>query len=581
LDALPLDDVKTFELFSRGDTVGVFQFESDGMRKWLSRLKPSHFEDLIAMNALYRPGPMEKIPDFIERKYGRQAIDYDLPGMDEYLAETYGITVYQEQVMLLSQKLAGFTGGQADSMRKAIGKKNREEMQKMEVLFKEGGIRSGHPEERLRKVWEDWVSFAEYAFNKSHAAGYALLGYQTAYLKANYPAEFMAGVLSRNLGDIDEISKCMDECKRMGLTVLGPDVNESDMNFTVNGRGDVRFGMGGIKGVGAAAIELLVQERMAHGAYVSIYDFVERVHPSVLNKKTMEGLVYAGAFDSFDSIRRVDYFVGNDKEETFLDQLIRYGGKMQAEQGREMQSLFGPEHAMAVVRPEPQMAADYSEIDLLNKERELVGIYISAHPLDSYTFEIKHFSTHSLTDAAGLLQEAAMTNKAPEQDLCLAGLVTSVKRAVAKKTGKPWAEMTVEDFTGSIKFSLFGKDYETFMGYLTPGLSLFVRCQPQPRFGSTSGEWELKIRKVTLLANVKDELIAQVCLKLPVDIITPAFRRELVAALQEHAGATRLNVKLIDQESQMVVDFFSRSFRVSMNPGLVAFLERNGIEYTF
>ena len=581
LETLPLDDAKTFELFSRGDTIGVFQFESDGMRKWLSRLKPGHFEDLIAMNALYRPGPMEKIPDFIERKYGRKTIEYDLPGMDEYLAETYGITVYQEQVMLLSQKLAGFTGGQADSMRKAIGKKNRKEMQEMEVLFKNGGITLGHPQEKLRKIWEDWVSFAEYAFNKSHATGYALLGYQTAYLKANYPAEFMAGVLSRNLGDIDEISKCMDECKRMGLTVLGPDVNESDMNFAVNARGALRFGMGGIKGVGSAAIELLVQERKARGPYQSIYDFVERVSPTVLNKKTMEGLVYAGAFDSFDSIRRVDYFVVNDKEETFLDQLIRYGSKMQAEQGKETQSLFGMHNAIPVVRPEPLRAADYSEIDLLNKEKELVGIYISAHPLDSYIFEINHFTTHSLTEAVELLKDVTASNKAPEQDLCLAGLVTSVKKAVAKKTGKPWAEFMVEDFTGSLKFSLFGKDYENFLGYLDPGLSLFIRCQPQPRFGSTSGEWELKIRKITLLANVKDELITQVCLKLPVDIITSEFRRELVAVLQEHSGATRLNIKMVDQANQIVVDFFSRSFRVSMNPGLLAFLERNGIGYTF
>ena len=581
LDTLPLNDAKTYELFGRGDTVGIFQFESDGMRKWLNRLKPSRLEDLIAMNALYRPGPMGKIPDFIERKSGRQAIEYDLPGMEEYLAETYGITVYQEQILLLSQKIAGFTGGQADTMRKAIGKKNWEEMQKMEALFKEGGIKLGHPEEKLKKIWEDWVSFAKYAFNKSHSAGYALLGYQTAYLKVNYPAEFMAGALSRNLGNIEEISKCMDECKRMGLTVLGPDINESDMNFTVNNRGALRFGMGGIKGVGSAAIELLVQERSVHGPYTSVYNFVERVHATVLNKKTMEGLIYAGAFDSFDALRRVDFFVTNDKDETFLDQLIRYGTKMQAEQGKEQHSLFGMHNAIPVVRPEPIRAEDFSEIDFLNKEKELVGIYLSAHPLDSYKFELNHFITHSLSEAAELLKEAALKNKVPEQDICLAGLVTSVKNAVVKKTGKPWAEFTVEDFTASLKFTLFGKDYETFMGYLTPGLSLFVRCQPQPRFGAKSDEWELKIRKITLLAHVKDELITQVCFKLPVEMITPEFRKELVKVLQEHSGSVRLNIKIIDQDNQIVVDFFSRSFRVSMNPGLVDFLDRNGIAYTF
>ncbi|MCL2728079.1 MAG: DNA polymerase III subunit alpha, partial [Bacteroidales bacterium] len=581
LDTLPLDDAKTYELFSRGDTVGVFQFESVGMRRWLSELKPNRFEDLIAMNALFRPGPMEYIPNFIARKHGRSKIEYDLPEMEEYLAETYGITVYQEQVMLLSQKLAGFSGGEADTLRKAMGKKNMKTMKEQEKLFKEGGVQLGHPKEKLKKIWDDWVSFAQYAFNKSHSTCYALLGYQTAYLKANYPAEFMAGLFSRNLDDMGEISKYMDECKRMGLTVLGPDINESGMNFTVNAQGALRFGLGGIKGVGSASIEMAVQERVSNGAFTSIYHFVERVNLSVLNRKTMENLVYAGAFDSFDTIERADYFVANEKGEIFLDQLLRYGSKIQLDKQSRANSLFDMDIAVPAVRPVPVRAENVSDIELLNKECELVGMYLSAHPLDSYAFEIKHFTTHSLPEAAELLKEVAAEGRAPEKEkeLCLAGIVTSVKKAVAKKSGKPFATFTVEDFKGSLTFSLFGKDYENLMSYIDPGLALFIRCQPQSRFGGNNNEWELKINRISLLANIKDEFVRQVCLKIAVEMITPEFRKELAAILKEHPGSVHLKIKLIDQANQMAVDFFSRSIRVSMNPGLVAFLERHGIAY--
>ena len=580
LDTLPLDDAKTYELFSRGDTVGVFQFESDGMRKWLSELKPNRFEDLIAMNALYRPGPMDFIPDFIDRKFGRKEIEYDLPGMDEYLAETYGITVYQEQIMLLAQKLAGFTREQADTLRKAMGKKDKKVMVKLEPLFMEGGMERGHPEETLKKIWHKWIDFSQYAFNKSHSACYALLGYQTAYLKANYPAAFMAGVLSRNLSNMDEISKYMDECKRMGLTVLGPDINESVMNFTVNAQGALRFGLGGIKGVGSIAVEMIVQERETNGPYTSIFDFVERVNPSVLNRKIVDNLVYSGAFDSFGTLDRADYFVVTGKDEAYMDQLLRYGYKVQLEQESNVHSLFGMPGAIPIVRPEPPKAVDFSELEMLNKEREMVGMYLSAHPLDNYTFEIKHFTTHSLPDAAEMIKDVAARNKAAEKEMCLAGLVTSVKKAISKKAGKPWASFTVEDFKGSMSFSLFGRDYETFMNYLESGIALFIRCQPQPRFGGNNSEWELKIKSISLLANVKDELVKQICLKLPIEMITPEFRRELVSVLKEHSGATQLNIKIVDQINQMVVDFFSRSFRISMNPDLVAFLERNRIAYT-
>jgi len=663
LDTLPLDDALTYALFSRGDTTGVFQFESPGMRKRLSELKPSCFEDLIAMNALYRPGPMDYIPDFIKRKNKPDLIEYDLPDMEEYLSGTYGITVYQEQVMLLSQKLAGFTGGQADALRKAIGKKDMKAMKEQEKLFKEKGIAEGHPEEKLKKIWDDWVSFAQYAFNKSHSACYALLGYQTAYLKANYPAAFLAGAMSRNLDNMDEISKLMDECKRIGLEVLGPDVNESVMNFSVNTHGALRFGLGGIKGVGSNAVELIVQEREANGPFQSLFDFVERVPSSVLNKKIMECLVYAGAFDSFESIRRPDYFLSNEKEETYIDQLIRYGNKAQSERASKNNSLFGMHNAIPIVRPQHQIATDFSQLTLLNKERELVGMYLSAHPLEMYAFEIKHFVSHTMPQAAQLLKEIATQNKGYNKEISLAGLVTSVKKLTAKKSGKPYATFTVEDFQGSTTFTLFGKDYENFMSYLDKDLALYIRCEPQQRFGgggsSRSGnagfggsnagsggsrdarfdgsnagsggsrdarfdgsnagsggsrdasfggsnagsggsrdarfdgrhagsggsspnigaDWELKIRSISLLANVKDELVKQVTLKIPVEIIGPVFRKELSSALKEHAGTVRLNIKIVDQANRIAVDFFSRAFRIAMNPDFVAFLERSGVGY--
>ena len=582
IDSLPLDDSKTYQLFSRGDTTGIFQFESEGMRKWLNELKPDRFEDLIAMNALYRPGPMAYIPDFIKRKFNPTLIEYDLPGMDEFLAETYGITVYQEQVMLLSQKLAGFTGGQADALRKAMGKKNIKTMREQEKLFKEGGIKEGHPEEKLKKIWDDWVAFAQYAFNKSHSTCYALLGYQTAFFKTHYPAAFMAGALSRNLDKMDEVSKLMDECKRIGLEVLGPDVNESEMNFTVNAQGALRFGMGGIKGVGANAVEAIVQERVTNGPYKSIFDFVERVNLLVLNKKNMECLVYAGAFDSFEPIQRPDYFVTNDKEEAYIDQLIRYGQKVKLEKANDVNSLFGMHNSIPIVHPQHQPAIGFSKLELLNKERELVGMYLSSHPLEGYSFEIKHFVSNSIPQATQFVKDLSARNERSDKEITLAGIVTSVKKSTSQKSGKPYATFTIEDFHGSTSFTLFGKDYETYMSYLEKDNALFLRCEPLPRFGGSGNaprELELKILNITLLANVKEEYVKQVCLKLPVEIITPEFCKELVTALKEHPGTVLLNVKVIDLPNQIIVDFFSRSLRVSLNPELMLFIERNGIAY--
>ena len=397
IDKIPLDDAETYELYARGETTALFQFESPGMKKYLRALKPNRFEDLIAMNALYRPGPLEYIPDFIDRKHGRKKIEYDIAEMEEYLKDTYGITVYQEQVMLLSQKLAGFTKGQADTLRKAMGKKMRDVMDKLKTDFIKGATERGHDAKVLDKVWTDWEAFAQYAFNKSHSTCYAYVSYQTAYLKAHYPSEFMAAVLSRNLSDIKKITTFMDECKRMGISVLGPDVNESNYKFSVNTKGDVRFGLGAVKGLGEAAVNAIIEERKKHGLYKDIYDLVERVNLSAMNRKNLETLVLAGGLDSLTTLTRADFFAADNKDVTFVEQLIRYGNKLQSEKNSAMNSLFGALASAEIIqKPEPAQGNVWSNLETLNKEREVVGIYLSSHPLDDYKIEIDNFTNCSL-----------------------------------------------------------------------------------------------------------------------------------------------------------------------------------------
>lgn len=592
IDTIPIDDKATYELFSRGDTVAVFQFESPGMQKWLRELKPTRFEDLIAMNALYRPGPMDYIPDFVDRKQGRKKIEYDLPQMEDILKDTYGITVYQEQVMLLSQKLANFTKGQADGLRKAMGKKLIDKMMELKALFFEGGIKNGHPEEILEKIWNDWTAFAAYAFNKSHATCYAWVAYQTAYLKANYPAEFMAANLSKNLNNIEEITKLMDECKRMGIAVLGPDINESEQRFTVNREGNIRFGMAGIKGVGGAVVDGIVEGRKEK-PYADIFDFIERAsEKGVVNKKTIESLAYAGGFDSFEGIRRDQFFLPNSKNEIFIEALCRYGSKLQSDSLSNGNSLFGDsDEGFKPTPPDiPIPSPEYNKLEFLKKEKELVGMYLSSHPLDMYKFEIRNFAQYSLADVQGLVTKASTDDSLHKKEVYVAGLVSSVSKRVSQKSGKPWMSFSLEDYSASMNFSLFGKDYENFMPFIEESNAIFVKCVIMPKiYGKPSEqeskenaapiECELKIRKITLLANTKEEFIKEFTINIPVTVIDKNFRAELIKALKANKGKKALSVKALDYEHEIAVDFFSRKQKVDVTPELIDFLAHHNIEY--
>lgn len=587
---IPLTDGPTYELFSRGDTVGVFQFESDGMRKWLRELKPTCLEDLIAMTALYRPGPMDYIPDFIDRKHGRKTITYDLPQMEKYLKETYGITVYQEQVMLLSQELAGFSGLEADKLRYAMGKKKRGEMENLRVQFLKGGTDRGIDESVLKKIWVDWSAFAQYAFNKSHATCYSIISYQTGYLKANYPAEFMAAVLSRNRDNIDEVSKFMDECKRMDLKVLGPDVNESMHDFTVNKKGDIRFGMAGIKGVGYGAVENIIKAREQDGPFKDIYDFAERINLNTCNRKALESLVYAGAFDSFKEVKRHQYFLPCNKDGIFLDSLIRYGNMIQEEKNRDVSSLFG-EGSQSLVPPErpvpPHTALEAPE-DFLKKEKEMVGIYLSSHPLDRFSFEMKHFTSHSLQDIAEILEKAQSEENFPSREVRLGGLVTNVTSALSKNSGRPWGTFTLEDYTSTRKFTLFGKEYEQFLPYMRQGEALLMKCSLQERFsykkknGAVQDkgpkEKEVRIQEISLLANAKDTLNTMT-MYLDVDQINASFRKELVNMLAGNPGKITVHFVLKDKGNKMAVKLFSRSHRIDLTPKLLEWVQKKNLEF--
>src|SRR6056297_59654 len=467
ISSIPLDDETTLELYSRGETTALFQFESPGMKKHLKALKPNRFDDLIAMNALYRPGPMDYIPSFIARKHGKEPINYDLPEMEEFLRDTYGITVYQEQVMLLSQKLAGFSKGQADSLRKAMGKKKKDLMEQLKEKFTAGCKQNGFDIKIVNKIWNDWESFAQYAFNKSHSTCYAYVSYQTAYLKAHFPAEYMAAVLSRNTTNIEKVTLFMDECRRMGIRVLGPDVNESKLKFNVNDEGNIRFGLSAIKGVGESAAEKIITERENRGHYRDIYDFIERVDLHSVNKKSIESLAMAGAFDNLGNINRSQYFAENGKEITFIETLVRYGSKYQNDKNTQQQSLFGDSSAVEISKPQIPEASEWDKLVKLNKEKDLVGIYISAHPLDDFKIEMEHFVRTELKDLNSDF------NSFKNKELIVGGIVTSVKHAVSKNN-KHYGRFTLQDYTDSYEFFLFGKDYQEFRKFLYQDYALLV-----------------------------------------------------------------------------------------------------------
>ena len=572
IDAIPLDDSATYELYSRGETTGLFQFESPGMKKHLRNLKPNRFEDLIAMNALYRPGPMEYIPSFIARKHGQEKVTYDIPDMEEYLKDTYGITVYQEQVMLLSQKLAGFTGGQADTLRKAMGKKKKDVLDKMKPQFIEGAQKNGHDPKICEKIWSDWEAFASYAFNKSHSTCYAYVSYQTAYLKAHYPAEFMAALLSRNLSDIKKISFFMDECKRMGLSVLGPDVNYSKSRFSVDDEGNVRFGLAAIKGVGEAAVQDIVECRQRDGKFKSVYDFMERVNLQAVNRKTLENLAVGGAFDSISDLPRSAYFASDGREGTFLEALVRYGNRVQSEKANVQQSLFGGGNAEAdIQKPEPLPHESWTKLEMLNKEREVIGIYLSSHPLDDFSVIIRHYCHSTLGDLQDL---PSMKNK----DFTVAGMVTSVTH-LTTKTGKPYGRFTIEDYNSSHEFVLFSKDYENFRRYLYEGYYLLVRGRVQERTYNPN-ELECRINSMMMLSEAQETLIRELTIALPVAELTEDIVSQLKETINENRGNVTLRVKVLDPQADVAVNLYSKTLKVGMTPGMVRFLDDNALRYT-
>jgi DNA polymerase III subunit alpha len=571
IDSLPLDDKKTFELFSNGETTGIFQFESTGMKRYLRELKPNRFEDLIAMNALYRPGPMEYIPKFIRRKLGLEKIDYPIPAMEYYLNDTYGITVYQEQVMLLSQELAGFTKGQADSLRKAMGKKKKSLMDEMKALFFEGCQKNGYDEVKTNRIWTDWEAFAQYAFNKSHSTCYAMVAFQTGYLKAQYPAEYMAAVLSRNISDLKKITIFMDETRRMGIEVLGPDINESYVKFTVNKDGNIRFGLGAIKGVGEAAVLQLIEEREKNGIYKDIYDLAERVNLNALNKKNLEAMAVAGAFDCFENIFRAQYFSLDNRGSSFVESLIRYGNNVKMVKNSNQQTLFGEGAGFNMIKPEPAICPDWPKLEKLNREKEVIGIYLSSHPLNDFKLEINTFATCTLADLQNLRDFL-------DRDVVVAGMVIDTKNGIGKN-GKPYGSFTLQDYTDSFRFMMFDKEYIECSKYFIIGYYLLVKGRVQKRKYNEE-ELEFRIKTINLLSSVKDELIKSVTIKIKVEDINRELLNELMEQIKDNHGETELKFLFYDTDDKISLPMFSRNLRVRLNNELISYLDDHpSIEY--
>ena len=564
IDNISITDPTTYKLYSDGRTIGTFQFESAGMQKYLRELQPSTFEDLIAMNALYRPGPMDYIPDFIDRKHGRKPIEYDIPVMEKYLKDTYGITVYQEQVMLLSRLLADFTRGESDALRKAMGKKLRDKLDHMKPKFIEGGRKNGHDPKILEKIWGDWEKFASYAFNKSHATCYSWVAYQTAYLKANYPSEYMAAVMSRSLSNITDITKLMDECKAMGIQTKGPDVNESNLKFTVNADGDIRFGLGAVKGVGEAAVQSIIDERRANGPFKGIFDFVQRVNLNACNKKNMECLALSGGLDSFPELKREQYFAVNTKGETFLETLMRYGNRYQTDQAAAANSLFGGDNVVDIATPEILPAERWGDLERLNRERDLVGIYLSAHPLDQYAIVLDHVCNTRMSE---LDDKPSIAGR----EITMGGIVTAVRRGTSKN-GNPYGIAKIEDYSGSAEIPFWGNDWVTYQGYLTEGTFLYIKARCQARQWKPD-ELELKITSMELLPDVKEGLIEKITILIPLSALDSTLVMELSSLIKDNPGTTELYFKVSDAEQNMYVDLISRPIKLSVSKDLVTFIK--------
>ena len=564
IDEIDIDDPLTYALYCEGRTIGTFQFESPGMQKYLRELEPNTFEDLIAMNALYRPGPMDYIPDFIDRKQGRKPIEYDIPIMEKYLKDTYGITVYQEQVMLLSRLLADFTRGESDALRKAMGKKLRDKLDQMKPKFIAGGQKNGHDPKVLEKIWADWEKFASYAFNKSHATCYSWVAYQTAYLKANFPAEYMAATMTRNISNITEITKLMDESKSLGINTLGPDINESYMKFSVNPRGDIRFGLGAVKGVGESAVQSILDERSKRGPFKDIFDFVQRVNLTACNRKNIENLALAGAFDGFTGIKREDFFVKNAKDETFVEVLVRYGGKYQLDKAEAANSLFGGDNQVEIATPEIVSAPSWNDLERLNKERELVGIYLSAHPLDEFAVILNYVCNVHMMDLSNL-------TPLQDRDLIMGGVVTDIREGQTKK-GNPYGIAKVEDYTGAFEFAFFGNDWIEKKNFFVPGMFLYMKGKCQPKQWKKD-EYEIKVNTIELLPEVKDQVVERLTVETSLATIDDEMIEELAALVKEHPGNVELCFRVLDEENQYVVNLLSKSVKVSVDKAIMSYLD--------
>ena len=572
LDTIPIDDPKTYELYQQGRTIGTFQFESSGMQKYLRELHPTVFEDLIAMNALYRPGPMDYIPSFIARKNGREAITYDIPCMEKYLKDTYGITVYQEQVMLLSRQLANFTRGESDALRKAMGKKKKDIVDAMKPKFIDGGKANGHDPKVLEKIWADWEKFASYAFNKSHAACYSWVAYQTGSLKAPYPAEYMAAVMSRNMNNITEVTKLMDECKSMGIPTKGPDINESFLKFSANHKGEIRFGLAGIKGMGSAAAAAMISEREQNGPYKSIFDVVERVNLSACNRKAFESMALSGGFDSF-GLSREQYFALNNKGEVFLDTLMRYGQLFQQEQQESRNSLFGDMGSVEIATPQvPVAVEEWSNLERLNKERDLVGIYLSAHPLDEYSIVLKGMCN---THCPELNDREALARKEGFQ---LGGIITQVREKTTKR-GDPCGFVTIEDFEGSGELALFGEEWTKWRGMMVEGYTIYIQGKCAPKF-QNSTFLSIQIANIQFMSRAKDENIEKFTISFDSDTIDEAMVTDLTTLLSEHPGNIQLYFQIKNPESTTPLVLHSRSQTIDVNRELLSYLDANpAMEY--
>jgi DNA polymerase III subunit alpha len=570
LEDIPLDDQKTYEtVFQKGDTNAVFQFESAGMQKHLKDLRPDSFNDLVAMNALYRPGPIAYIPTYINRKHGTEKIEYDLPEMQEYLEPTYGVTVFQEQVMLLSQKIGNFTKGDADTLRKAMGKKDIKTLDKMKSKFIEGATSNGHPIDKLEKIWKDWEAFAQYAFNKSHSVCYAYVAFHTAYFKTHYPAEFMAATLDNASGDIDQIAFFMEECRRMGLNIFGPDVNKSEVKFSVNKEGELRFGLAAIKGVGEAAVEEIIAERKKTGTYKSIFDLTKRVSLRAVTKKTLEGLVFGGAFDCFEGTHRAQYFSVNE-DSSIIEKAIKFSNALQANENANQQSLFGGSISVSLPEPIIPAAETWSLMEQLKKEKEVIGIYLSGHPLDPFKVEIDKLSSHPLVELKELKSLKGV-------ELKVVGVVASANHRISK-AGKPFGSFIIEDYSGFIEIPLFGENYLNYKKYLEVGYYLFIKGRVENRWGKED-DFEFKISSIEMLTDVREKYIKNISVELDVERLDDKFINLIYDKIKVNDGNATINFIVNSRKEQMAISMRSSKYKVSLTNEMLHFFDELGLSY--